>query len=170
MTLTAHPESFQLNKKNNRVYANLPDSRSVAVMDGKNLAVVDTWHINKFQANFPMALDTANDLVFVGFRHPAVLVSYDCNTGKQVSTNELIDDVDDIFYNATRQEVIASGGGGAVNIFRRENNTSYKKVAVIPTRNGARTSLLIPELGIFVVAARATSGERASLLVYHLQR
>jgi DNA-binding beta-propeller fold protein YncE len=167
--LTAHAESFQPDKKNNRLYANLPDSRSIAVIDVKSFTVMNTWHINKYNANFPMTLDTANDLVFVGFRRPAVLLSYDCNTGKQVSTNELIDDVDDIFYNAARQEVIASGGGGAVNIFRREDAASYKRVAVIPTRDGARTSLLIPELGIFVVAARATSGESASLLVYRLQ-
>jgi hypothetical protein len=168
VSLTAHPESFQLDKKNNRVYANMPDSRSIAVIDVKNFTVMNTWHINEYNANFPMTLDTANDLVFVGFRRPAVLVSYDCNTGKQVSRNELINDVDDIFYNAARQEVIASGGGGAVNIFRREDAASYKRV-VIPTRDGARTSLLIPELGIFVVAARATSGESASLLVYRLQ-
>lgn len=37
---------------------------------------------------------------------------------------ELAGDVDDIFYNADKQEIIASGGDGSINIFKKENGTS----------------------------------------------
>jgi hypothetical protein len=37
------------------------------------------------------------------------------------------------------------------------------------SRSGARTSLLIPELNLFVLAARASGGKGAALLVYSLR-
>jgi DNA-binding beta-propeller fold protein YncE len=96
--LPAHPESFQLDKKNNRLYVNLPDDRSIAVIDLKSFTVASNWKINKYRANFPMTVDTANNLVFVGFRHPAILVGYDAANGNEISTNELVDDMWMIFF------------------------------------------------------------------------
>ena len=79
----------------------------------------------------------------------------------------MISDVDDIFYYPAGKEIIASGGGGSINIFKRENN-NLKKVANIPTRSGARTSLLIPSLQTFILARRATGGKPASIAVYKI--
>ena len=164
--LPAHPESFQLDKKNNKLYVNLPDNHSIATIDLKSFTLTGTWKINKYTANFPMTLDTTNDLVFVGFRHPALLVSYNTQTGKQVSSNELVGDVDDIFYDADKQVILASGGDGYINMFRKQDATSYKRVADVPTRPGARTALLIPSLQTFIVAERAGNGKRACLALY----
>lgn len=167
--LPAHPESFQLDKKNNKLYVNLPDDHSIAVIDLKSFTIIDTWRINHYSANFPMTLDTANDLVFVGYRHPALLVSYDSKSGKQVSTNELVGDVDDIFYYADKQLIMASGGDGYINIFKREADNTFKLVSNIHTRKGARTSLLIPSLGYYLLAERAEGGENAAVVVYKIQ-
>ncbi len=41
--LRAHPESFQLDKKNNKLYVNLPDDRSIAVIDMKSFTVSNIW-------------------------------------------------------------------------------------------------------------------------------
>jgi DNA-binding beta-propeller fold protein YncE len=166
--LTAHPESFQLDKRNNNLYVNLPDDHSIAVIDLKSFTLRDTWKISKYRANFPMTLDTANNLVFIGYRHPAVLVAYNSKNGNQVSTNELVGDIDDIFYYADKQEILASGGDGSINVFKRENGPKFKKVAVIPTREGARTSLLIPSLQTFILAGRANGGKAAAIAVYKI--
>lgn len=152
--LPAHPESFELDKKNNKLYVNLPDDHSIAVIDLQRFTLAATWKISKYRANFPMALDTANNLLLIGYRHPALLVSYDSRSGKQVTINELTGDVDDIFYKEDKQEIMASGGEGSINIFKRANGTTFKKVADIPTREGARTSLLIPSLQIFISTLR----------------
>lgn len=167
--LTAHPESFQLDKKNNKLYVNLPDDHCISVIDLKSFRVTDTWRISRLRANFPMTLDTANNYVFVGYRHPAVLACYDNKTGQEINKVDLVGDVDDIFYYADKEEIIGSGGDGFVNLFKREDRSTFKKVANIPTRTGARTSLLIPQLNQWVVAARATTGKSAGLLVYNIQ-
>ena len=109
----------------------LPDDHSIAVIDLKNFILTDTWNVSKYRANFPMTLDTANNLVFVGYRHPALFVCYDSNSGKQVSANELVGDVDDIFYYADKQRIIASGGDGYINIFERDTNNTFKLVSNI---------------------------------------
>jgi WD40 repeat protein len=165
--LPAHPESFQLDKKNNRLYVNLPDDHSIAVVDLKSFKVIDIWKINSLRANFPMTLDIANNQVIIGYRHPSVLVFYDCNTGKEITRNELVDDVDDVFYDATKHQVLASGGGGYINIFQKSTGNTYKLVSKITSRNGARTSFLASSIKTFIVAERASGGKSAAIAVYN---
>jgi WD40 repeat protein len=166
LKLSAHPESFQLDKKTNKLYVNLPDDHSIAIIDLKRFDLVDTWKIGDYRANYPMTLDTANNMVFVGYRKPALLVGYDCQTGKKKSSHELVGDVDDIFYYADRNEIIASGGDGYINIFETESESGFKLIANIPTRDGARTALLISALQTFILAERATGSKNATIAVY----
>ena len=63
----------------------------------------------------------------------------------------------------------ASGGDGAIDIFKKAEDGHLKKIANIPTRSGARTSLLVPALHILVVAQRATGGKAAALVVYTIR-
>src|SRR5215203_1340867 len=166
--LAAHPESFQLDQKNNKMYVNIPDDRSICVIDLKTFSLLDTWKVDNYRSNFPMTLDTSGNLVFIGYRRPAKLVSYDAKNGSQISTNELVGDIDDIFYYADKQEIIASGGDGWINIFQRDKNGTYKQIANIPSREGARTSLLVPSLHLFAVAEKATSGKPAAIALYKI--
>jgi len=78
----------------------------------------------------------------------------------------MVGDVDDLYWDAKSKQVYISGGGGAVDIFKQTSNTTYKQIAHIKTRGGARTSLLVPEFGLFLIAARESGNEKAALLVY----
>ena len=66
LKLPAHPESFQLDKKNSLLFANVPDDHSIAIIDLKGLRVTDSWKMESASGNFPMTLDTADNLVIVG--------------------------------------------------------------------------------------------------------
>jgi YVTN family beta-propeller protein len=167
--LPAHPESLQIDSKRHYLYVNLPDDNSIAVIDIPTSKVINNWKINSLRANFPMTLDTANNGVIIGFRHPAMLVSYDAATGNEQSRTALVEDVDDVFLYDKKQEVFASGGEGFINIFKKENNAGFIKIANVPTRTGARTSLLIPALQTYIVAERAANGKAATLAVYKIQ-
>jgi DNA-binding beta-propeller fold protein YncE len=68
--LARHPESFQVEHKGSRIFVNVPDAKQVAVVDRGKRAVVTTWPMEKFQANFPMALDEANHRLFPPFLSP----------------------------------------------------------------------------------------------------
>lgn len=164
--LPAHPESFQLDLKRHLLIVNLPDDNSIVVIDLQNLKVTDTWKTKSLRANFPMALDTSRGSVIIGFRHPATLVSYNAVTGREQSRTELIGDVDDLFFDEKEQEVFASGGDGFVDIFKKENDHSFKKISSIPTRSGARTSLFIPSLQKLILAERSSGGKTAAIAIY----
>jgi WD40 repeat protein len=166
--LSAHPESFQIDKKNELIFVNLPDDHSIAVIDTKDFKLKNTWKISDLRANFPMTLDTANNLVIAGFRHPATLVVYDNKNGKEISKADLVGDVDDVFYYTDKSLLIASGGDGYINVFEKSADNQFKQVSSIATRDGARTSLLIPSLGYFVLAARANGGKPPAIIVYQI--
>lgn len=164
--LPAHPESFQIDKKLNRLFVNVPDAHMVAVVDLSKMLLIDKWVRNEPAANFPMALDPINHRLFIGYRHPAKLVVLDGRAGRQVGINTMAGDADDLYYDPETAEIYVSGGDGYINIFRKSATNTYDPIANISTRGGARTSLLVPPLKIFVLAARAVSGKPASLLIY----
>jgi hypothetical protein len=164
--LPAHPESFQLDAKGGKLWVNLPGSGMIGVCDLKQLKLVAKWSKLLPRANFPMAYDEAQHRIIVGYRVPAKLIIYDSETGKEVFSGPMVGDVDDLYWDAKSKCIYISGGGGAVDIFKQTGNTTYKQIAHVKTRDGARTSLLVPELDLFLIAARATGQQQASLLIY----
>jgi hypothetical protein len=46
-----------------------------------------------------MALDTAGNRLFVAYRSPATLASFDTRTGKLISRASSCGDADDVFYD-----------------------------------------------------------------------
>ncbi len=165
--LPAHPESFQLDTKEGKLWVNLPGASSIGVVDIKQGKLVDQWKRLLPRSNFPMAYDAAQHRVMVGFRIPATLKVLDSRTGKELFSSGMVSDVDDFYWDNKTKQLLISGGGGSVNIFKQTENT-YKQVADIKTRSGARTSLFVPELRLFLLAARENNNQPASLLLYRL--
>ncbi len=165
--LPAHPESFQLDTKEGKLWVNLPGSGSIGVVDIKDGKLIDQWKRLLPRSNFPMAYDAVQHRIMVGFRIPATLKVLDSRTGKELFSSGMVGDVDDFYWDEKTKQILISGGGGSVNIFKQTGET-YKQVADIKTRNGARTSLFVPELRLFLLAARENNNQPASLLVYRL--
>jgi hypothetical protein len=168
--LPAHPESFQVDTRANKLWVNLPGSGMIGVADLKQLKLVAKWSKLLPRANFPMAYDEVQHRIIVGYRVPAKLIVYDSETGKEIFSGPMVGDVDDLYWDAKNKCVYISGGGGAVDIFKQLSDTSYKQVADIKTRDGARTSLLVPDLGLFLIAARESGDRKAALLIYKISQ
>ncbi len=164
--LPAHPESFQIDKKLNLLFVNLPDTRMVGIVDLRKSILISKWLRETPSANFPMALDTLNHWIFVGYRHPAKLIVYEGVSGKEISNLAMAGDADDMYYDYKSSYVYVSGGSGYISVYRYPNGSISNLITTVPTRNGARTSLLIPQLNLFVLAERADSGKPADLLIY----
>jgi DNA-binding beta-propeller fold protein YncE len=165
--LPAHPEGFQLDKAINRMLVNVPDKNMIAVIDLSQLKVIDQWIRSTPTANFPMALDTIRHYAFIGYRHPARLIVLDVKTGNEISNNEMAGDIDDLYFDYQTKRLYISGGEGYINVFEQQADNRFNKIANIPSRNGARTSLFIPQLKLFVLAERAGSGNPAQLSIYN---
>lgn len=166
--LPAHPEGFQIDKKADKLFVNLPDAHAIGVIDLKTMKLIKEWKTGSLYANFPMALDALHHRLFIGYRRPAELAVLDSRTGKAISKMAMAGDADDLYYDETTQRIYVSGGGGYINIFQQQHANTYQEIANISTRHGARTSLLIPSLHLFLLAERASGEKQAQLLVYKI--
>jgi DNA-binding beta-propeller fold protein YncE len=167
--LPAHPEAFVVNGEDKIIYVNVPDKNMIGVIDLKQGKLIDKWISNDLHANFPRSYDASNHFLLVGYRHPATLLVLNSKTGKNITSGSMVADVDDLYFDSKTSNVLISGGGGSINIFHYESQTIWQ-IANIPTRNGARTSLLISELRLYILAAKATAGKNAELQVYYLNK
>lgn len=166
--LPAHPESFQLDAKTAKLWVNLPGSGLIGVVDIEQHTLADEWKRLLPRANFPMAYDALQHRVIVGYRMPATLKVLDSDTGKEIFSSGMTGDADDLYWDEKSKQIIVSGGSGSVNVFKQTGTNLYKQVANIPTRDGARTSLWVPELRLFILAGQATGGKPAALIVYRM--
>ena len=174
IALNGHPESFQLEDykqalsgHKQRIFINVPQSNSIAVVDDIQKSVVSkTWSITNAQNNFPMALDETNHRLFVGTRDPPKLLVFDTNSGKVISALDIANDADDIFYDAAKKRIYISCGEGFINIFQQEDANHYSALAAVPTAQGARTSLFAPELHRFYLAVPHIANQESKILVY----
>jgi hypothetical protein len=165
--LTAHPESFQLDRRTNRIYVNDPEGQSIVVVDratGRPSAIWPTGNAT----NFPMALDEASNRVLVVFRNPAKLVVFAASNGTVVTDADTCADADDMFVDAKRRRLYVSCGDGFLDVFSTDGG-AYRRLARVTTVAGARTSLYVPELDRLFVAARATAEAPAAVWVFRPQ-
>jgi hypothetical protein len=88
--------------------------------------------------------------------------------GLTIAKSDTCGDSDDVFVDRKRKRVYVSCGAGSIDIFAQEGN-AYPHVARIATVGGARTSLFVPDLDVFLLAVRATSREPASIWVFKPQ-
>jgi WD40 repeat protein len=168
--LQGHPESFQLEPSGARAFVNVPDASAVVVIDRHAQRVIATWLLKDARANFPMALAGKTHRLFVGCRKPPKLVVFDTESGKSVTTLDTVADADDIFYDAVNRRVYVSGGEGFIQVLREQDPDHYEPLARIATRVGARTSLLVPELGRFYLAVPNRRDEPAEIRVYTFEQ
>ncbi len=164
--LPAHPESFQLEASSRRLYVNLPDATKIAVIDREKHAVIETWPMEKFRANFPMALDEPNHRLFIGCRQPARLVVLDSRTGKAVTDLAISGDVDDLFLNGKRKQIYLTCGEGFVDIISQLSPDKYEQRAKIATSPGARTGYFSTELDRLYLAVPVHGTQSAEIRVY----
>jgi hypothetical protein len=167
--LDGHPESFQLSKKQNRVYINVPDADEIEVGDLSARKIILKWKNTNASSNFPMALDERNNRLYIGCRSPAKLKMIDTETGKDISTVSCSGDADDVFFNVSDNLVFVSTGKGFIDVFR-VNGKDLVQINHIGTSRGARTSLLLSTERKFLLAVPAHNGALAALWIYHIDQ
>jgi DNA-binding beta-propeller fold protein YncE len=167
--LSAHPEAFQLEKKGNRIFVNVPTSRHVAVVDRDKGEVVARWKTDLAFANFPMALDEANHRLFVGCRLPSRLVVLNTDSGDVVAKMNISGDCDDLFYDTKRHRVYAICGAGKINVIDQIDPNTYRVSTTIGTADGARTGIFVSELDVLFVAVPHRGSQQAEVRCYQIE-
>ena len=167
--LPAHPESFQLDPVNRRIYVNVPGEHQIAVLEltPTNLTVAANWPVTVAEKNFPMALNASSGRLYIACRKPPCLASYDTYSGKMLFQTPCVGDADDMFYDAKLKRIYIIGGEGYVDVFQApRTGEELTRLAHVPTAPCARTGLFIPDLQMVVVARPHTTNGPAAVLLF----
>lgn len=167
--LAAHPEAFELEQHGNRIFANVPNARQVAVIDREKREVINKWNTGLAFGNFPMALDEANHRLFIGCRLPSKLVVLSTDSGDVVAKIDISGDPDDVFYDAKRHRIYAICGAGKIDVVEQIDSKTYKTLTKVDTAEGARTGLFVPERDTLFVAVPHRGSQRAEIRCYAVE-
>lgn len=161
--LDGHPESFKFDESGDTIYVNVPHSSKVVLLNKSTLKVQSSWR-PPAAGNYPMAL--SQQFLFIGCRKPAKLIVFDVRNGQVLQTLALSADCDDLFFDDSAHELYASCGEGFIEVFKQQPNGELKATSKIPTAPGARTSLLVPSMHRYYVAAPKKGLREAEILVF----
>jgi len=164
--LSAHPESFQCAETQPRIFVNLPDARSIAVVDCDSGKLLADWPVKEAMDNFPMALDEAHRRLFVACRRPARLLVLNVDSGIVSAHLPAAGGADELFYDPIHARLYALSGEGHISVYEQETADRYSVAGEVPTVAGARTGLFVPEWNRLFLAVREFGGHPAEIRVY----
>jgi DNA-binding beta-propeller fold protein YncE len=161
-------ESMAIEKSGPRLFVNMTGINSIGVVDREKRAVVQTWPITAGKDNVPLQYDEATHRLFLATRKPSKLVVVNADNGKEVTSLDVADYVDDLAYDAAHHRLYIPGGGGdgAVSVVEQRGADNYQIIATIPTKPGAKTARLVPELNKYYVGVPAKDKQPAQILVF----
>lgn len=166
LPVATHPEGLEIDKGNDRIFANIADAGEIAVIDGKTHARSATWKLTRAKDNVPLAYDEENQILFVACRTPARLVVLDGNSGKELADLPSDAGADDIFYDGELHRIYLIAGSGAIDVYEIDGNKNVRALSVNHTSTGAKTGLLVPSQHTLYVGVPGSDGKQASILVY----
>jgi hypothetical protein len=161
-------ESMAMEKSGPRLFVNMTGINSIGVVDREKRAVVQTWPVTAGKDNVPLQYDEATHRLFTATRKPSKLVVVNADNGKEVTSLDVVDYVDDLAYDAGHHRLYVPGGGGngGISVVQQSGADDYKVVATVTTKPGAKTARFVPELNKYYVGVPAKDAQAAQILVF----
>jgi DNA-binding beta-propeller fold protein YncE len=162
-------EAMALEQSGDKLYLNNPAKNEVEVIDRKTNKVVASWPVKLGKGNATMALDESVHRLFVGCRSGAIVV-FDSQTAKELQALPVGKGVDDLMFDPASKRIYAtSGGTGMVDVYKESDPDHYQSLGQIPSGPGAKTGLLVPQLGRIFVAVPPKGTTPGEVYVYQVQ-
>jgi DNA-binding beta-propeller fold protein YncE len=168
-----HPGGIKIETSGPRIFVTLPGLPKVGVVDREKREETATWPLTGVPGVVALALDETHHRLFGGSRNPPMLIVLDTESGKQITQLDGVNGIDDLWYDAERNRIYASGGRGAaagfVYVYQQKDADRYELTAKVPTRANAQTSIWVPQHNRYYVSASANDKEDAAILVFEPQ-
>jgi hypothetical protein len=140
---------------NGRVYVDVEDKASIAVVDAKALTVTTHYDISS-SAQVPagLALDPKNHILFAACRNPASMVILDANTGKVITSVPIGAGVDGAGFDAKTMEAFSSQGDGTLTVVKESSPSSFAVEQTLQTQPTGKTMTIDSKTNqIYIIAA-----------------
>jgi YVTN family beta-propeller protein len=125
-------------------FVNLEESAMVVSFDPQALEMIHRWPITGCKTPTGLAMDTANDRLFIGCRSK-VLAVMDAGNGKVITTLPIGERVDAVAFDADNKLIFASNWDGTVSVVRQKSANEYGSAGDIQTQKSAKTMAFDPK-------------------------
>jgi DNA-binding beta-propeller fold protein YncE len=168
--LPGSAEGFQIVPGKTRLYLCIPSPSLLVTIDTEKREITGTHPVKSAANGHPVALDTANNRVFLGCRQPPTVVVLDGETGKEVTSVAVPQNIDDLYYDTKRKRLYASCGEGFIAVIRQNDADHYDVTEKVPTIRQAKTSYYDPESSrLFLAVPRQSGKEGPEIRVYKVR-
>jgi DNA-binding beta-propeller fold protein YncE len=151
------PEQAVLDGKG-RMYVDLEDKASIAVVDTKALKLTTTYDLQgKGGTCAGLAMDVKNNLLFASCRNPQTMVILNAGDGKIIDALPIGNGTDGAAFNPKTMEAFSSEGGGTLTIIKENSPTSFVVEQTLETKPRAKTLTLDSKTGrLLLITAEFT--------------
>lgn len=163
----ALPGGIKIESVGPRIFVTLFGENKLGVVDRNKREQIATWPLAHLAS--ALALDESHHRLFAGGRNPPKLVVLDTESGKQIAELDCVSGIDDLWYDASRKRIYATGTDG-IAVYDQKDADHYTPMVRIASAPGAATSIWVPALErLFVSAPKVGNGE-AAILVFEAPR
>ncbi|MGA2176311.1 MAG: hypothetical protein ABSH38_15145 [Verrucomicrobiota bacterium] len=126
-----------------RLYVDLEDKDSIAVVDVKTLKVTAHYDLaGKGGGPGGLGLDVKNHILFAMCHEPATCVVLSADDGKILATLPIGNGTDSGGFNPKTMEAFSSQRDGTLTIIKENSPTSFEVEQTVQTKQGAKTCTL----------------------------
>jgi DNA-binding beta-propeller fold protein YncE len=163
-----HLQPLALDAETNRLFVNLADKGTVAVVDRVSFRLLTEWSTGAAKDNSAIAFDGNKHRLFV-VGEPGALAVLNSDTGRITNTVSIPAEADDLAYDQVDHRLYVPGGDGFLGIYDTTDPDHVKEVARIATRKEARTGMLIPSEHKYLLAASEVDGRSAAVMIFDVR-
>lgn len=141
---------------NGRLFVDIEDKDSIAVVDAKTLSVTARYDIaGKGGGPGGLALDAKNHVLFASCHNPATMVVLNADDGKILAALPIGRGTDGALFNPNTMEAFSSNGGdGTLTVIKENSPQDFAVEQNVTTMSGARTSTLDTQTNrVFLITA-----------------
>jgi hypothetical protein len=126
-----------------RVFVNIEDRNTVAVIDMRTLSVANEWPLGRCVSPTGLAIDRRRMRLFAVCQNE-VMVVLDAGSGRLVQEVGIGRQPDGAEFDADLDVVLSSNGDGTLTIVKGDDAENYSVRQTLATQRGARTLVLDP--------------------------
>lgn len=135
--LAGKPE-FAQTDGNGKIYVNIEDKSSLAVINATTMKVENLWPIAPGEEPSGLQLDNKNHRLFSVCSNKLMVVT-DALNGKIIATAPIGAGCDGVAFDPESKRIFSSNGEGTMTVIQQVNPDEYKVVQTLETKPGART-------------------------------
>lgn len=157
-------EALAIEENGRRLYVNVTAKDRIDVFDKNTLAPLQSLRLPQGSANAAMAFDEAGARLFVVTRKPYRLLVLNAHDGRLLASLPAPERTNEAIFDRANHRVYLAGDD-FLGVVRQDDADHYTALDPVPTAHGAKTAILVPQLGRLFVAVSPGDGKTGAALL-----